>query len=308
MATRKQKQDLMAALRFTPREIEITLSGYGGEIVMGRITEAAYDYWQDRDDLGDYVYDWDNNMEVPADAAFCPDGAWHDVDDICHENGCEASDACRITVDDLLEGKTVWETNLDLTNLDSHGVDTTDHSHVVPNETEPDGTHVFMGQSFEKGVFFAGTVEITEPFDPAQLAISWTDCDGWRLISGVTYSGEEVDGYGAYSTTGKGTDFRVYRVERDEESEPVTDTQTSEDTDTDADLERWKGHALTPWWGKKDVPQHDGRYQVMLGTWPFPTFADYSAQQGWTQNGSPVAKLTAWRGLTEPAGKQRIKT
>ena len=56
MATRKQKEHLVKVLKFTPRDIEITLSGYGGEIVMGRITEAAYDFWQDRDDLDDFFF------------------------------------------------------------------------------------------------------------------------------------------------------------------------------------------------------------------------------------------------------------
>ena len=218
MASRKQKQDLMQALKFTPRDIEITLSGYGGEMVMGRISEEAYDYWEGRDDLSDFVYDWDGEFEdVPADARFCTDGAWHDVDDLCHETGCEASDACSITVYDLLEQKDLWESNLDLDNLANKGVDTSSHSHSRPNETEPTGTCVFMGHSFEKGTFFSGTIRITEPFDPKKLAISWHDCDGWRLITGVEYDGEDVEGFDGYSTTGKGMEFQVYQVENDNE-------------------------------------------------------------------------------------------
>ena len=176
MATRKQKTDLIAALKFTPRDVEISLSGYGGEIVMGRISEAAYDYWEGREDLGDYAYDWGGEFDdVPADANFCPDGCWHDIDDICHETGCELSDSCWITVEDLLENRTVFESSLDLDGLDSKGVDTSDHTHYRPEDTEPDGTCVFTGQSFEKGTFFSGTIRITQPFDPAKLAISWID-------------------------------------------------------------------------------------------------------------------------------------
>jgi hypothetical protein len=348
MATRKQKQDLMSALKFTPREIEISLGGYGGEIVIGRISEAAYDYWQDRDDLDEYVYDWDNEMEVPADAHFCTDGAWHDVDDICHENGCEASDACLLQVTDVETNDVIWENSLDLDSLASKGVDTSNHSHVRPEEDEPDGTCIFLGQSIEKGLFFSGKVRITEPFDPSKLAISWTDCDGWRLISGVEYDGEEVYGYDAYSTNGKGSEFKVYRVERDEEqpaadfecvqcswrgladeldyptvdgdgvcpecgspvesvdslSMPVLEGEemwASQAIDDAAEVERWEGHALTPWWTAQDVPVREGRYQVLLGNWPFPSFAEYTNKRGWVNEDGRINNLTSWRGLTESA-------
>jgi len=298
----------MSALKFTPREIEITLSGYGGEIVIGRISEAAYDYWEGREDLSDFVYDWDGEFEdVPADARFCTDGAWHDVDDICHENGCEASDACYLTVDDLLESKTVFESSLDLDALAAKGVDTQSHSHIRPEEDQPNSTCIFMGQSFEKGTFFSGRVHITQPFDPSRLSISWIDCDGWRLISSVEYDGEDVEGHDAYSTTGKGSDFRVYRVERDEDEEldiPILEGEemwTSQAIDDADEVDRWEGHVLTPWWSVKDVPVREGRYQVLVGTWPFPGFAEYTKKKGWQQHGEKIDNLTSWRGLAEPA-------
>ena len=349
MASRRQKQDLMSALKFTPRAIEITLSGYGGEIVIGRISEAAYDYWEGREDLSDFVYDWDGEFEdVPADARFCTDGSWYDIDDICHENGCEASDACYLTVDDLLESKTVFESSLDLDGLAAKGVDTQGHSHIRPEEDQPNGTCIFLGQSIEKGTFFSGRVRITQPFDPSKLSISWTDCDGWRLISGVEYDGEDVEGHDAYSTTGKGSDFRVYRVERDEDESaadfecvqcswrgladeleyPVVDDDgvcpecsspveavdplsmpvlegeemwSSQAIDDADEVDRWEGHTLTPWWSAKDVPVREGRYQVLLGNWPFPSFAEYSKKQGWQQHGEKIDNLTSWRGLAVPA-------
>ena len=307
----------MSALKFTPRDVEITLAGYGGEIVIGRISEAAYDYWEGREDLGDYAYDWSGEFdEVPADANFCPDGCWHDVDDICHESGCELSESCWITVDDLLESQTVFESNLDLDNLASKGVDTQAHTHYRPNENEPDGTCVFLGQSFEKGTFFSGTVRITQPFDPKKLSITWTDCDGWRIISGVDYDGEEVEGFDGYSTSGKSTHFQVYRVERDDEEwDPVAEldkirlpvlegeeTWSSRMIDEHDEVERWEGHELTPWWQPQDVPVREGRYQVLLGKWPFPSFAEYTKKRGWRQYDEPVENLTAWRGLAQPVG------
>jgi hypothetical protein len=325
MATLKQKQELVDALKFVPRDIEITLSGYGGEIVMGRISEAAYDYWQDRDDLDDYATAWDNEgfEDVPADANFCPDGAWHDVDDLCHESGCEASDGCWITVDDALEGRTIFQSITDLDALDQHGVDTSGHSHVCPQEDEPNGTYVFLAQNFEKGTFFSGSVRITQPFDPSKLAIYWTDCDGWRLIGSVEYDGEEVDGHGAYSTTGKGMECKVYEVENDNEEMPKS-VCTSERWDPVEELDKilkdmpvlegeemWASEAIdadaqkTPWWSGDQQPVHLGLYEVEYQDvkWPWPSegYATWDGQTWIPDDGRDPLPVLRWRGLREPA-------
>lgn len=313
MATAKQKKDLIAALKFTPRDIEISLSGYGGEIAIGRIPEAAYDYWEGRDDLADFAYDWNNECgDVPADARFITDGCWYEVDDICHENGCEASESCQIVVDDKLENKTVWESNLDIDNLAANGVDTQRHSRFRPNDDEPDGTCIFVGQSVEKGTFFSGTVRITEPFDPAKLQISWNDCDGWHLIDSITYNGEELDGHDAYSTTGKSSEFRVYRVEQEDwdpkaeldkifEDFPLIEGEEMWAQEAiDRVPEEWNGIPLTKWWPGNFEPYHRGEYEVMTDhtNWPFPQRARWTGSR-WLSDGVMIA-VRQWRGLCQP--------
>ena len=305
MATRKQKEELVKVLKFTPRDIEITLSGYGGEIVMGRITEAAYDFWQDRDDLDDFVYDWDGEMDVPADAQFCTDGAWHDVDDICHESGCEAADSSYVTVQDLLEDKTLFESSCDVEGLSAKGVDISSGSVYRPSQDLESGTCVFLGQSFEKGLFFSATVRITEPFDVSQLSISYTDCDGWRLISSVEYAGEDLDGSSAYSTNGKGSNYNVFRVERDEETDdwdPATELDKISAPDVnDGEPEFWEGIETTPWHSMDIKPHHRGEYQVLTGTWPFPGRAEWTGKKWKAVSTADTKALTHWRGLTRSA-------
>jgi hypothetical protein len=305
LATRKQKEDLVKVLKFTPRDIEITLSGYGGEIVLGRITEAAYDFWQDRDDLDDFVYDWDGEMDVPADAQFCTDGAWHDVDDICHESGCEAADSSYITVQDLLEDKTLFESSCDVEGLSAKGVDISSGSVYRPSQDLESGTCVFLGQSFEKGSFFSATVRITEPFDVSQLSISYTDCDGWRLISSVEYAGEDLDGSSAYSTNGKGSNYNVFRVERDEETDdwdPAAELDKISAPDVnDGEPEFWEGIETTPWHPMDIKPEHRGEYQVLTGTWPFPGRAEWTGKKWKTVSTTDTKALTHWRGLTRSA-------
>jgi hypothetical protein len=306
LATRKQKEDLVKVLKFTPRDIEITLSGYGGEIVMGRITEAAYDFWQDRDDLDDFVYDWDGEMDVPADAQFCTDGAWHDVDDICHESGCEAADSSYVTVQDLLEDKTLFESACDVEGLSAKGIDISSGSVYRPSQDLESGTCVFLGQSFEKGLFFSATVRITEPFDVSRLSISYTDCDGWRLISSVEYAGEDLDGSSAYSTNGKGSNYNVFRVERDEEEvdgwDPATELDKISAPDVnDGEPEFWEGIETTPWHPMDIKPHHRGEYQVLTGTWPFPGRAEWTGKKWKAVSTTDTKALTHWRGLTRAA-------
>ena len=321
MATKKQKQDLVRALKFTPRDITISLSGYGGEIVMGRITEQQYDFWQDRDDLEELVHDWDGDMDVPSDMRFITDGAWHDVDDLCHESGCEASDACWIQVYDELDGSDHWESNLDLSTLESKGVDVSGHSHIRPDEDQPSGTCVFMGQNFEKGTFFSGTIRITQPFDHRKLSISWTDCDGWRLISGVEYDGEEVEGYDGYSTTGKSMEFRVYQVENAHMPENAC---TSEKWDPAKELDKiiqdipvlegeetWAQRvidesSLSDWHPGDVSPARKGVYLVEyeIGTWPWPLTAHIEwTGRRWKHDRSENTDIKRWRGLNYDPGR-----
>jgi hypothetical protein len=320
MATKKQKEELLEALKFTPRDITISLSGYGGEIVLGRISEAAYDYWQDRDDLADFVTSWDEEgfEDIPSDARFCTDGAWHDVDDICHESGCEASDCCSITVYDELEGRDLWESNLDLDNLSAKGVDTSSHCHFRPQEDEPDGTYVFLGQNFEKGTFFSGSIHITSPFDPKRLSISWVDCDGWRLISSVEYDGEDVEGSDGYSTTGKSMEFQVYQVENADMPENAC---SSESWDPAFEMDKievpvlegeemWASEAidesmLTPWWPGDTKPVRKGIYEVEYetGSWPWPITAkvEWSGKK-WKHARGEKTEIRQWRGLVKQYG------
>jgi hypothetical protein len=46
MATKKQKQELLEALRAEKKKYEIHLTGYGGEIAIGRITKEQYEFWK----------------------------------------------------------------------------------------------------------------------------------------------------------------------------------------------------------------------------------------------------------------------
>lgn len=271
MATIDQKNELIKALKFTPRDIDITLLGYGGEIVMGRITAEQYNFWQGREDFSDYVWDWDYELPdgAPESLSFISAGSWHDCDDIAHENSMELSSSCWIRVQEVESGTEVWETRADIETLEAAGVDIECRSNIE-REDFP-GQYLFIGQSTEKGCFGSYRVRLREPFDPARLRIHMDEIDGWRLVSGIEYDGEEPDNQGDYDTTGKGSDFALHY-------EPDT------------------GHYLTDWHHTdRTCPAHDGVYDIQVSD---------SVRRAWwvnsawrEQDGTEIAAVQRWRGL-----------
>lgn len=214
MATKRQKQELLEALRAEKKKYEIILTGYGGEIAIGRITREQYEFWKDREDLDEHCHDWDNEMEIPDDMIIARDGSWYECDDIAHENGCEFSDACYVTVYDEDKNE-VWTSPLSSAALEERGVGVDGMNrdeHYVEYGTDVE--YYFWGQHFEKGTFQTYEIEIYGKFDPARLNFSIIDVNGWELVNGVSYESIELDDTGGYSTTGKATDYGVERIER----------------------------------------------------------------------------------------------
>tara|TARA_R110000803_G_scaffold139201_2_gene205914 strand:+ start:238 stop:903 length:666 start_codon:yes stop_codon:yes gene_type:complete len=207
----KEQQQLVAVLKFTPRTYTVMLSGYGGEIVLGSVPREQYQYFVDNNiDIEQFAWDEDYATEVPEDMQPFEPGSWHECDDIAHENGCELSDSNYVTVTDE-NGKQHWQSNLGYGALADAGVEIDESDEYLCSDREDRANTVgFVGQSIEKGCFFEGELELTTPFDPAKLAISYMDVEGWSLISGVTYDGVDIEGHDGYSTSGKGSEFKFY--------------------------------------------------------------------------------------------------
>ena len=213
MATEQEKQDLVEVLKSGINKYTIHLTGYGGEIVLGEITPAQYQYWREHD-LDDLSSDWDNELGVPEELQIYQDGAWHDCDSILHETGVEFSNLCHVTVYDQNDN-VVWQSPLGTEALEEAGLEpegfAQDEFYVRHDST---ATHVFMGQSIEKGTFFTGEFETLGRFDPRKLSFSITDIEGWELVDGVSYASEIIEDTGGYDTRGKGMEFKVFEVER----------------------------------------------------------------------------------------------
>jgi hypothetical protein len=295
MATRKQKQELIDTLKFVPHSVEISVSGYGGEIVLGRVARETYDYWtaQGRDALTEYVTAWgdDEYETAPKIFRFVEPGAWYDCDDVGHASGAEMHGSSGITVIDPRDDSVLFECELVPEKLTALGIQVEQVEDIDIDNFEP-GTTLFVGQSVEKGVFFSGSVDLTQPFDPKRMTIQYARYHGWPIMTSLEYDGEDVDGTDGISTRGKSMDFEMISA----------DSNECDDWDlwniAARDLSR-----VTEWIRMdQHVPVYEGEYQVRVGSTLYPDqFAVWRDQKWQYDNGVPVVlPIVAWRGVDYP--------
>ena len=101
MATRKQKQELIDTLKFTPIKARILIQGYGGECYIGSVSREDYEFFKSKKiDVEQYVNDWDGELfrDVPDQHRFVEPGNAYDCDDLFHQSGATMDDSSRLTV------------------------------------------------------------------------------------------------------------------------------------------------------------------------------------------------------------------
>lgn len=215
MATEAEKEELVEILKFTPVTYRVELAGYGGEIVMGKVSREFYDYIKDNDITpNDYAWGSDKDYEDVPEGGFVA-GEWHECDNIVHAWGAEVCDSSVLIVTDE-NGDEVVNCELTYDGLEEHNIETefgpNDETHASEQE---EGTCVFVNQSYEKGQFFAADINLRAPFNPAKLKVVFEDIDGWQLATSVTYDGEELDADGG-DTNGKGSNTYIVCVGEDD--------------------------------------------------------------------------------------------
>ena len=168
MASLEEQERTVETLKHGPRTYFISLGGYGGEMVYGRLTKEQFTYWEEREeDFEEYMCDWERNFpemkewaDVPAHAQI--EGEWHDMSDILHENGCAVSGAwVQVESEDPQGNKEevfdgAWEDF-----AGRYGVEAVEE---VDNEELPDDApYVYFGMSVEKGHFHTYSFESSVP-------------------------------------------------------------------------------------------------------------------------------------------------
>jgi hypothetical protein len=290
MATKKQKQELMEILKFTPRTYKITMWGYGGEYVMGTVDRKIYDYFKHRRlDLSDFAWDNDYAEEnnIPEEMWPFPPGSWYECDDMGHVHGVDR-DSGTLQIEDET-GETIIERSLE--DLDGCDIGLSCGDEVWVDSKDP-GTVVFVGTSGEKGTFFEGEINLKQPFDQEKLIICYDDFDGSDVVCSVEYDGEDIENWGA-NTNGKSSDFGFYVAGSRKEGK----------------WERYKNmddisYPMTEWFPKKVNPAYEGVYEIKT-----PGKNSYQHQGKWTSSRwisswgedtpeTEELKVKEWRGIS----------
>jgi len=263
MATKKQKEELMEILKFTPCTYKITMWGYGGEYVMGTVDRKIYDYFKHRRlDLSDFAWDSDyaDEHNIPEEMWPFPPGSWYECDDMGHVHGVDR-DSGTLQIEDE-KGETIIERSLE--SIDGCDIELSCGDEVWVDSKDP-GTVVFVGTSGEKGTFFEGEINLTAPFSQEKLTICYDDFDGNDVVCSVEYDGEDIENWGA-NTNGKSSDFGFY----------ISGSQKA------GKWERYKNmddiaYPMTEWFPKKITPAYEGIYEIKT-----PGKNSYQHQGKWT--------------------------
>jgi len=311
MATKKEKDALLATLKFTPATYTIEITGYGGECYMGKVDRKIYDYFsKHKIDLEEYAACWEGGDEfdfVPVKMQPFPPGNPFECDNLLHTSGAEMCDTNEISVMSETD-EVVWIGNTGLDWLEEQDIEADEwETEIVEEQTA--GTVVFWGGIGEKGTLFSGVIELTSPFDPTLLKFQYSNADGWYLCNGITYNGEDINNDN-YTANGKWAenkwvivgDERVYEgilredvASEERVDEEVIDITFDDETDDDSVDE------VTDWFPRTIKPVRDGMYECYMADQPIPLMQMLEWRNGkWRHNNIVVAvtKISKWRGLT----------
>jgi hypothetical protein len=312
MATKAQKQELIDILKFTPRTYNIYIGGYGGEAYAGKVDRATYEYFKEKKiDIEEYANDWDNMFgDVPGELQPFSPGSPYECDGLFHASGAELTNLNEIVINNE-NGDQHWTCAAGLNELEDEGVDVNEWGGCDFDDL-PEDTIVHWGGQGEKGTFFDGEIELTQPFDPKKLTVNYENCDGWWIINNIEYDGVEIDGHGGYSTTGKWAENKWVLCNGDEVYESVSreddDEPESACTSEWPEVEETPDLPVTQWYPVDVKPTRKGEYEVDLGNlvaWPFARIvrAEWSGRSWKDSEGKSIKGIVGWRGLAEDPDK-----
>ena len=195
--------------------ISFMIHGYGGEIVLGKISKKAAEFWQSdemAEHLHGYVFspEWfeeeNPDIKIPKYAQI---GVWHDLEDRGHEWGADERHA-QLTINEVSDD--TWDADhvrdIYYGSLMDFAVEH-DEVDMIIDECHPDPKeYTFVGLNSEKGTFYEGTIEIEGEFDPKKVSFSSMEMHNDTLITEILYDDEIVDNAGG-GTDGKSMSFEI---------------------------------------------------------------------------------------------------
>lgn len=290
MATIEEQEQLLATLKFTPRTYRISMWGYGGEIAMGTVDKKIFDYFKHRRlSVADYAWDSDyaEEQKIPEEYQPFYSGSWYECDNIAHANGVER-DSGTLQIEDE-NGDEVLQASLDSFDGGDDSPEWCCGDEAWIGQAG-EGAVVFIGRSNEKGTFFEGEIELTQPFDITKLSLTYDEIDGAEIVTSVMYDGEDIDNFGG-STDGKSSDFGFYLVKDDDKWEAYKDVDSI-------------SYPTTDWFPKKVNPVYVGNYEVeTAGKNSYTYHARWTGSKwvsAWAddEDTAEEIKIKQWRGVS----------
>ena len=231
--------------------VTIDISGYGGELVLGEITEEQHEYWTTLgdDELETYchdAFDYVDENRIPEDMDFLDGEGWHECDNIDHIYGCDLESAW-ISID-LPNGETLsYDNAYAIANkyeeaednaFDDIGKDYRLDDEMIREERECytsegdnycyDKGHYFTAYASEKGQFIWTEFELPEghEFDERRLVFHTIDLDGSDFLDHISYIFPDdkpsdpsyLDNEGG-STNVKGWECKLFEITRPDKEE-----------------------------------------------------------------------------------------
>jgi hypothetical protein len=220
----KEQKRLIRAIKNPHRYFKLDFGRYGGEVAMGSITEAQYNYWSDKEqpDFENYMTskgfgdENDEFKDVPAEARI--EGEFYDHEDICHTSGPEFSDGQYMLISEVdrdgqplqdEDGNFVEDRQIDMKDFKKLGVKVKCVAeHNSGSKSCKDKFYVF-GQYFNKGGWYTQEPIKTgvDGLDFKKMKIEYEDCEGFRVFNEIIYNGENL--YLEEDSTGKSSTFYV---------------------------------------------------------------------------------------------------
>lgn len=192
-------------------KFEITLSGLGLELVMGKININAYEYFKNNNiEISSYINNSNIAKKVPKKFRPFSNEQWFECDDLAHLYNVKLDSNKEGVLTLKKNNITINEYNLDIDILTKEGIVVDEINEIYVSEL-PVNTCVFLGLSHEKGVFFSSIIE-DKKFDRRKLKIEYQDVEGNLVVSSIFYNNKKLKNKNL-STTGNFIEYFIYKNE-----------------------------------------------------------------------------------------------
>ncbi len=219
----KKKKDLVRAIKNPNRYFKLDFGRYGGEVAMGEITKAQYDYWIEKghDEFSEYMSQLGfdilaANKDIPKEAQF--DREFYEYNDICHLSGPELAGSQTLTISECdkdghsiqdEDGNFIQDKMIDVDDFKKYKIKTECVGDHHTGSSSCKDKYFMFGQYFNKGGWYTEEIITTDHkgLDLKKLKINYENADGFRVFYDIQYDG--YDYYLQEDSTGKSSAFYV---------------------------------------------------------------------------------------------------